>query len=304
MKSIHETGFIQTSLKQGAEEWLAERKNCITGTDAGIILGVNTFGGNSPQKLWHQKLGLFEAEAENEKMKEGKDLEKDCFAYLKFDPEWSDFISNPDSLINDTYSWLFCSPDAICKEKKAIIEIKCGQASYEKAKAGKEVEDYYMSQVQHDLMTLGFNECILVNYRPGEEVIMRIIKRDNSYIDNLFKLEQEFYGFLQNKTAIPDFWPTHKVEEDQYLNDLALQVLEAKKQIRDLEKLAETAQKSIIEAIGKESYAFTKNHIKMNVSKPSRIVDWKAVQLAWSISDQDLESFKKERQGSVYFVEY
>ena len=67
--------MILSDLEQGSPEWLEIRKTKITSSDASIINGSNTFNGNSPFKLWQQKVGIEEREPVNERMLEGSRLE-------------------------------------------------------------------------------------------------------------------------------------------------------------------------------------------------------------------------------------
>ena len=56
------------------DEWLAQRRNAIGGSDAASIIGLNSF--SSPFAVWLDKMGMAEPSEENEAMRLGHDLEE------------------------------------------------------------------------------------------------------------------------------------------------------------------------------------------------------------------------------------
>lgn len=56
------------------DDWLAERRNSIGGSDAGAILGMNLF--RTPYSVWAEKTGRLPEQEDNEAMRQGRDLEQ------------------------------------------------------------------------------------------------------------------------------------------------------------------------------------------------------------------------------------
>lgn len=56
------------------EEWLAERRNSLGGSDVGAILGMNRYA--SPYTVWVEKTGRLPPKEDNEAMRQGRDLEQ------------------------------------------------------------------------------------------------------------------------------------------------------------------------------------------------------------------------------------
>ena len=56
------------------EEWLAERRKSIGGSDAAAIVGMNHYV--TPYALWADKTGRLPDQPDNEAMRQGRDLEQ------------------------------------------------------------------------------------------------------------------------------------------------------------------------------------------------------------------------------------
>lgn len=66
---IHKIPTIEMS----REEWLAERRKSLGGSDMGAVLGLNPY--RSPYVVWAEKTGRLPETADNEAMRQGRDLE-------------------------------------------------------------------------------------------------------------------------------------------------------------------------------------------------------------------------------------
>lgn len=56
------------------DDWLAERRKSIGGSDAGAVLGMNQF--RSPYSVWAEKTGRLVDDNDSESMRQGRDLEQ------------------------------------------------------------------------------------------------------------------------------------------------------------------------------------------------------------------------------------
>ena len=63
------------------EEWLAERRKSLGGSDMGAVLGLNKY--RSPYAVWAEKTGLIGETPDNEAMRQGRDLEE--YAACRFE---------------------------------------------------------------------------------------------------------------------------------------------------------------------------------------------------------------------------
>lgn len=55
------------------EDWLRQRRKSIGGSDAAAIVGLSVWA--SPYSLWAEKTGKLPDKADNEAMRQGRDLE-------------------------------------------------------------------------------------------------------------------------------------------------------------------------------------------------------------------------------------
>ena len=56
------------------EDWLAERRHSLGGSDMGAMLGLNRW--SSPYSVWAEKTGRLPPKEDNEAMRQGRDLEE------------------------------------------------------------------------------------------------------------------------------------------------------------------------------------------------------------------------------------
>lgn len=178
-------------IDQGSDEWLDWRHSGIGASDASTINGDNKF--QSVQELLNQKINR-ENVTPNEKMKLGTKLEPEA---RKLYIEKTGINVKPLCLQDKQFDWLIASMDGISDDFKHIVEIKCGESAYWQANKGI-VPDYYLGQLQHQMMITGLDEVDYWCYWPGQKGILQKVKRDDDYIKKLFIKEQEFIAKLNN----------------------------------------------------------------------------------------------------------
>ena len=231
---------MRIEVQQGSQEWLSLRKKKITATDAGIILGINPW--KTKQMLWQEKVGLKEPDKMNEKMARGISLEPIALdAFCKT----VGYKLSPTVLVHDSNSWAMASLDGM-SENGQLVEIKCGQKSYEQAKQGV-IPDYYYSQMQHQMYVAGVKQMSYFCFN-GEDGICLDTKLCQDYVDTMLHQEQEFYR------QIIEFEPPELTDKD-YLNmennkewkKLSLQFQMIKSNQRSLEELEQKTRQSLLE---------------------------------------------------------
>jgi putative phage-type endonuclease len=162
-------------LEQGTPEWLNWRKTVITATDASCIMGNNPW--TTPYKCWQRKLGLVEEQKSNDAMERGKRLEPEARAQFI---ERYDLIMEPQVVESSEYEFLGASLDGITFSGTKILEIKCGGAKLHDMAARGEIPDYYMDQMQHQLLVTGAEMCYYYSY-DGKDGICIEVKPDPEF---------------------------------------------------------------------------------------------------------------------------
>lgn len=180
-------------VEQGSDIWKELRRNKITATDSGIILGLNPWV--TPYQLFQRKLGLIEEQEVNDKMREGSLLEEEarkfysevyCGGYLK----WKPIVAVKDHLMASLDGY----------EDSEILEIKCGKKSYEDAINGI-IAEYYIAQMQHQMYVCDCQDVIYFCYRSPSEHKTMTVQRDDAFIEKMIEAEKKFYDCLMSFIA-------------------------------------------------------------------------------------------------------
>ncbi|NHZ84358.1 MAG: hypothetical protein GWP19_00570 [Planctomycetia bacterium] len=291
---------MRSTIEQKSQAWFDIRKISISATDASIINGTNIFNGNSPYKLWKRKLGLLEDEYVNEKMKEGERLEVEAKKLLKEEYGARIDIDVP-LYISDEFDFIVASPDAIV-DGNILVEIKSGQKAYEQAENGI-IPKYYIDQMQHLMYVTGCKAGIYVAYRSNRPSITLELKRDDKHIQMLLEKEKEFFKYLSEKMPPPNN-EEFKENADEKATLMAIELkkieeklLQANKDVKDLKTLKENFIKHLDEYTNGENTNFINANIKIKYYQPASYTSWADVCVAYEISTEDLEKYKKLRKG-------
>ncbi len=148
-------------LIQGSDQWKQWRMSRITATDIPIILGSSPF--KTKLELWEEKLGLRPPQPMNPAMARGQALEPES---RKLACELIGTGFEPAVYESDKYPWLAASLDGISEVGNYILEIKCtGMEKHIQAISGI-MPEYYIDQVQTQLLVTQAEICYYFSYRP------------------------------------------------------------------------------------------------------------------------------------------
>ena len=264
-----------------SKEWEKIKKISLSSTEASIINGSNKFSGNCKTKLLKLKLGLIEPEKANEVMELGMQMEADA----RFWFEDTYHVKAKECVYkSDMYDFLIATLDGDI-DKDAYVEFKCGAVAYSKAYNG-EISDYTIDQIQHSLFVTDKKECFLVFFQLGQDPIVRIITRDDKYIKDLITKELEFY----------DSWQSTIVRKEEWLEKMRI-IKDNDDMIKSLEKLNKEYKEKLYSEFDNKNVLFEDLGLIAKYESGVKITDWKKVCERFSISDEDLEEFKKERKA-------
>lgn len=150
--------------EQGTPEWLEWRRTRIGASDAAIVLGISPW--KTPHKLWLEKSGRQPAPPMNSAMAYGHQMEDEV--RQTYEQENGELYM-PTTVTNPKYEWQVASLDGLSADRKTVLEIKtCSKKVYEAACRG-EVPEYYMTQLQHQLLCVPEAErAIIVFWHKGD----------------------------------------------------------------------------------------------------------------------------------------
>jgi len=168
------------------QEWHDLRKQGITGTDVGAILGVSPF--SSAYKIWAVKTGLVTDEVkQNQSMRLGQLLEPALLQLFKeTHPEMQ--VHEVGTYAHEDYPFMIANPDGLAIEgdKLWIVEIKTSRKYWE------EVPAHYITQVLHYADVFSADGIKMVSYAGGNYQEWDIPFSE-------FELEAQ-------REAVKDFW--------------------------------------------------------------------------------------------------
>jgi len=183
--------------EQGTLEWLTWRRSVITATDASAIMGCNPW--MTSYKCWQLKLGLIEPDKVTSAMKEGSRLEP--IARSKF-TEDTGMEFKPAVIESTEICFLGASLDGISFDGSSILEIKCGGSElHNKAKHGI-IPDYYIAQMQHQLIVTRAKVCYYYSYYEGDGVCIEVLP-DREFEEKYMSKANAFWKCIANFESPP-----------------------------------------------------------------------------------------------------
>lgn len=194
-------------MEQGSPEWFAARKNRVTGSMVGAILGVdpNTSRAEAMRRMVRAYQGLpseFEGNIATNWGKIHEQEAREAFEYsIRIKVQDAGFVVHP------TLDWLGASPDGFISDD-TLIEIKCpfGLRDHAKPVPFKTIEaqPHYYAQMQVQLFVTGRQCCFFWQWTP-HDATLTLVMYDPEWIDkNLPKLEafyQEFLAICDEETG-------------------------------------------------------------------------------------------------------
>lgn len=185
------------------DEWLRERKKGIGGSDAGAILGLNPY--KSAFDVYADKKSLTEPQADNEAMRQGRDLED--YVARRFSEQTGKKVHRVNSIIyNSEYPFAFANIDRAIQGEDAGLECKTTKClNLKRYKNGDFPSEYYC-QCMHYMMVTGYSKWYLAVLVYGAEFKVFEIERDEEEITALYRAEYNFWTnhVMKSKPPAPD----------------------------------------------------------------------------------------------------
>lgn len=252
--------FVST-VKMPHEEWLARRRNSIGGSDSAAVVGLNAYV--SPYSLWAEKSGKIPGFAGNLATEVGTYMEE--FVAQKFAAESGKKVRRFNKIIyNPDYPFAHVNIDRDVVGEDAGLECKTTDSmNMKKFKNGEYPANYYV-QCVHSMAITGAKRWYLAVLIGNKEFKWFTIERDEAEIAALMTAEADFWKLVKTDTppavdgtqATSEALKTIYADSDDSICDLTAfsanlrQYMALKKQIKELETLAEEAANKIKEFMG------------------------------------------------------
>lgn len=178
-------------------EWKLARKHGIGGSDAAAIAGLNRF--KSPLAVYLDKIGEIDNDTDSEYAYWGNVL-KDIVA-KEFEKRTGKRIHKVNTiLVHSEYGFMIANVDAMIDGEDAVLECKTTAAWNAKEWKDDEIPQEYIIQVQHYMAVTNTSHAYLAVLIGGNKFMIKDIARDDELIQNLIKIEKEFWNLVKTKT--------------------------------------------------------------------------------------------------------
>lgn len=241
------------------DQWLAERRKGIGGSDASTVAGVNKW--SSLYELWLDKTGRGQEKTVTDAMRWGTLLEP--ILRQAFTEDTGLPVRRAGLMRSREFPWMQVTVDGLIPDG-SILETKSvgwrGSGDW----ADGQVADHAAIQVQHGLAVTGRSHAWVACLPDDRGFLIRRVERDQGLIDLLVELEGAFWADFvladrapmvgaHDLPAVKARWNVEgselKTADD---DDLALvaQLAGARAAVRELEKAGDAIEADLRERIG------------------------------------------------------
>lgn len=188
------------------EDWLAERKHSLGGSDMGAILGLNQY--RSPYSVWAEKLGKIPDEPDNEAMRVGRDLE--AYVIERFCEASGKKCHRINAILrNSAFPFIHANVDRVVSGERSGVEAKTASALNERSFTGGEFPASYYAQCVTYLAVTEYQRWYLAVLVLGREFKVYQMTRIPDDIcpewceSSVYVSDEEIAALI---TAAEEFW--------------------------------------------------------------------------------------------------
>ena len=189
------------------EDWLAERRRSVGGSEIGAIMGLNRY--QSPASVWANKLGIVPDVEPNEAMIQGTDLEE--YVAERFTRLTGKKVRRCNYILrNDDYPHMHANVDRLVRGESAGLECKTASAlSVSKFKGGDFPAGYYAQCVAY-MAVMELPVWYLAVVVLGKEFKVFKMVRDGQdtskpdWCESVTVIDDAEFSAI--KSAVADFW--------------------------------------------------------------------------------------------------
>ena len=275
--------MTKSTLEMTHQEWLADRRKGIGGSDVATILGLNKW--KSPYQLWLEKTDQITLDDNaDEAAYWGTALEP--LVANRFSEVTGKKVRRRNQVFEHTdYPFLRANIDRDVVGENALLECKTANQFLAKDWDGEEIPMSYLCQIQHYMNVLERDHAYIAVLIGGQKFIWKKVERDQELIDLITKRLVEFWQMnvvdgkeppIDGSSATSDFLNERYSEEGT--NEIMLpsefdNLIVYRNQLKEDEKII------------KEKIAETENQIKSELGKQNAligitkqfVITWKAV---------------------------
>jgi putative phage-type endonuclease len=224
---------------QRSKEWFDQRKDKLTSSDAGTVLGLNPY--QTAVEVLFKKCGAGSEFTGNVATLHGQKYEEEAiqmyckamgkknydFGLIDFDAVYRETDLHTKERYPNGIRWLAGSTDGVAedlsnKEALVLLEVKC---PYRRKIVYGKCPEYYYPQVQLNMAILNLEKADFIEYKPsegGSDLVLNIVRiqRDREWFDKNVVILEEFWNSViywrtQDITKHPEYYKYHKKGVDR-----------------------------------------------------------------------------------------
>ena len=196
-----EDSHMQATLNINKESWLQYRKQGIGGSDAGAVCGLNPY--RTAIQVYYDKTSDSTEGIDNEAMRQGRELEE--YVARRFCEASGKKVRRANAMFYDEKNpFMLADVDRMIVGENAGLECKTASPYSEEKWRDDKVPLSYQLQCYHYMSVCNADAWYIAVLIYGRDFKYYKIERDDEVIENLIRIEKEFWNEYVLKQMIPD----------------------------------------------------------------------------------------------------
>lgn len=183
------------------ESWLKYRKQGIGGSDAGAVCGLNPY--RTAIQVYYDKTSDSIEDVDNEAMRQGREFEE--YVARRFCEASGKKVRRANTMFYDEKNpFMIADVDRMIVGENAGLECKTASPYSEEKWRDDKIPLSYQLQCYHYMSVCNADSWYIAVLIYGRDFKYYRIERDDEVIENLIRIEKEFWNEYVLKQVIPD----------------------------------------------------------------------------------------------------
>ena len=192
---------LVSTLHIDKESWLQYRKQGIGGSDAGAVCGLNPY--RTAIQVYYDKTSDSTEDIDNEAMRQGRELEE--YVAKRFCEASGKRVRRANAMFYDEKNpFMLADVDRMIVGENAGLECKTASPYSEEKWRDDKIPLSYQLQCYHYMSVCNADAWYIAVLIYGRDFKYYRIERDNEVIENLIRIEKEFWNEYVLKQVLPD----------------------------------------------------------------------------------------------------
>ena len=192
---------LASTLNLDKESWLKYRKQGIGGSDAGAVCGLNPY--RTAIQVYYDKTSDSIEDVDNEAMRQGRELEE--YVARRFCEASGKKVRRANAMFYDEKNpFMLADVDRMIVGENAGLECKTASPYSEEKWRDDKIPLSYQLQCYHYMSVCNADSWYIAVLIYGRDFKYYRIERDDEVIENLIRIEKEFWNEYVRKQVIPD----------------------------------------------------------------------------------------------------